>query len=112
MWFRATPSPGCWRTTSAASWWNPTRGIRGADRKVNYRALPELARLILDDSVLGQVDLDQLLSERDQNNERLQVIIDEQTHPWGVKVSVVEVKDVELPVNMQRAIARQRRSTS
>jgi regulator of protease activity HflC (stomatin/prohibitin superfamily) len=58
-------------------------------------------------SVLGQVDLDQLLSERDQINERLQVIIDEQTHPWGVKVSVVEVKDVELPTTMQRAIARQ-----
>ena len=58
-------------------------------------------------SVLGQVDLDQLLSERDQINERLQTIIDEQTHPWGVKVSVVEVKDVELPSTMQRAIARQ-----
>jgi regulator of protease activity HflC (stomatin/prohibitin superfamily) len=58
-------------------------------------------------SVLGQVDLDQLLSERDQINERLQTIIDEQTHPWGVKVSVVEVKDVELPTTMQRAIARQ-----
>ena len=58
-------------------------------------------------SVLGQVDLDQLLSERDQINERLQAIIDEQTHPWGVKVSVVEVKDVELPQSMQRAIARQ-----
>jgi regulator of protease activity HflC (stomatin/prohibitin superfamily) len=58
-------------------------------------------------SVLGQVDLDQLLSERDQINERLQTIIDEQTHPWGVKVSVVEVKDVELPQSMQRAMARQ-----
>jgi len=58
-------------------------------------------------SVLGQVDLDQLLSERDQINDRLQTIIDEQTHPWGVKVSVVEVKDVELPVSMQRALARQ-----
>ncbi len=58
-------------------------------------------------SVLGQVDLDQLLSERDQINERLQAIIDEQTHPWGVQVSVVEVKDVELPSTMQRAIARQ-----
>jgi regulator of protease activity HflC (stomatin/prohibitin superfamily) len=58
-------------------------------------------------SVLGQVDLDQLLSERDQINERLQAIIDQQTHPWGVKVSVVEVKDVELPSTMQRAIARQ-----
>lgn len=58
-------------------------------------------------SVLGQVDLDQLLSERDQINERLQTIIDEQTHPWGVKVSIVEVKDVELPQSMQRALARQ-----
>jgi regulator of protease activity HflC (stomatin/prohibitin superfamily) len=46
-------------------------------------------------SVLGQVDLDQLLSERDQINDRLQTIIDEQTHPWGVKVSVVEVQGVE-----------------
>jgi len=58
-------------------------------------------------SVLGQVDLDQLLSERDQINDRLQTIIDQQTHPWGVKVSVVEVKDVEIPASMQRAIAQQ-----
>ncbi len=58
-------------------------------------------------SVLGQVDLDHLLSERESINERLQKIIDEQTHPWGVKVSVVEVKDIELPGDMQRAIARQ-----
>jgi regulator of protease activity HflC (stomatin/prohibitin superfamily) len=58
-------------------------------------------------SVLGQVDLDQLLSERDQINDRLQTIIDQQTHPWGVKVSVVEVKDVEIPTSMQRAIAQQ-----
>lgn len=58
-------------------------------------------------SVLGQVDLDQLLSERDQINDRLQAIIDQQTHPWGVKVSVVEVKDVEIPQSMQRAIAQQ-----
>jgi regulator of protease activity HflC (stomatin/prohibitin superfamily) len=58
-------------------------------------------------SVLGQAELDQLLAERDQINERLQVIIDQQTEPWGVKVSVVEVKDVELPQTMQRALARQ-----
>jgi len=58
-------------------------------------------------SVLGQADLDQLLSERDQINDRLQTIIDQQTEPWGVKVSVVEVKDVELPQAMQRALARQ-----
>jgi regulator of protease activity HflC (stomatin/prohibitin superfamily) len=57
--------------------------------------------------VLGTVDLDHLLSERDQINDRLQVIIDQQTAPWGIKVSVVEVKDVELPQSMQRALARQ-----
>jgi regulator of protease activity HflC (stomatin/prohibitin superfamily) len=58
-------------------------------------------------SVLGQVDLDHLLSERDAINDRLQTIIDTQTAPWGVKVSVVEVKDVELPTQMQRAMGRQ-----
>jgi regulator of protease activity HflC (stomatin/prohibitin superfamily) len=58
-------------------------------------------------SVLGQVELDQLLAERDQINDRLQGIIDQQTQPWGVKVSVVEVKDVEIPGSMQRAIAQQ-----
>ncbi|MHB1415575.1 MAG: slipin family protein [Chloroflexota bacterium] len=58
-------------------------------------------------SVLGQSELDTLLSEREAINARLQQIIDEQTEPWGVKVSVVEVKDVELPQSMQRAMARQ-----
>lgn len=58
-------------------------------------------------SVLGQSELDELLSERDEINAQLQQIIDEQTEPWGVKVSVVEVKDVELPQSMQRAMARQ-----
>ena len=58
-------------------------------------------------SVLGQSEVDQLLSERDEINNHLQRIIDEQTEPWGVKVSVVEVKDVELPQTMQRAMARQ-----
>jgi regulator of protease activity HflC (stomatin/prohibitin superfamily) len=58
-------------------------------------------------SVLGRVELDQLLAERDEINSQLQVIIDEQTGPWGVLVSVVEIKDVELPTNMQRALARQ-----
>ncbi len=58
-------------------------------------------------SVLGQSDLDELLSQRDKINQRLQQIIDEQTEPWGVKVSVVEVKDVELPESMQRAMAKQ-----
>jgi regulator of protease activity HflC (stomatin/prohibitin superfamily) len=58
-------------------------------------------------SVLGQVELDQLLSERDPINHRLQRIIDEQTDSWGIKVSLVEVKHVDLPTEMQRAIARQ-----
>jgi regulator of protease activity HflC (stomatin/prohibitin superfamily) len=58
-------------------------------------------------SVMGQSELDELLSQRDQVNRQLQQIIDEQTEPWGVKVSIVEVKDVELPQSMQRAMARQ-----
>ena len=58
-------------------------------------------------SVLGKAELDSLLSEREKINEHLQQIIDDQTEPWGVKVSTVEVKDVELPADMQRAIARQ-----
>ena len=58
-------------------------------------------------SVLGQHLLDELLSERDKINAILQEIIDTQTAPWGIKVSVVEVKDVEIPTGMQRAMARQ-----
>jgi regulator of protease activity HflC (stomatin/prohibitin superfamily) len=61
-------------------------------------------------SVLGQKDLDDLLTNREQINEELQTIIDEQTDPWGIKVSVVEVKDVEIPSQMQRAMARQAES--
>jgi regulator of protease activity HflC (stomatin/prohibitin superfamily) len=58
-------------------------------------------------SVLGQHSLDELLSEREKINVILQGIIDEQTAPWGIKVSIVEVKDVEIPQGMQRAMARQ-----
>jgi regulator of protease activity HflC (stomatin/prohibitin superfamily) len=58
-------------------------------------------------SVLGQHVLDELLSEREKINLILQGIIDEQTQPWGIKVSIVEVKDVEIPSGMQRAMARQ-----
>jgi regulator of protease activity HflC (stomatin/prohibitin superfamily) len=58
-------------------------------------------------SVLGQHQLDELLSERDKINAILQQIIDEATSPWGVKVTIVEVKDVEIPGGMQRAMARQ-----
>jgi regulator of protease activity HflC (stomatin/prohibitin superfamily) len=58
-------------------------------------------------NVIGQSELDELLAHREMINEQLATIIDEQTEPWGVKVSVVEVKDVELPPTMQRAMARQ-----
>ncbi len=58
-------------------------------------------------SVLGKAEFDQLLSERERLNEELQKIIDESTEPWGVKVTAVEIKDVEIPEQMQRAIARQ-----
>ena len=58
-------------------------------------------------SVLGQADLDELLSQREKQNARLQDIIDTHTEPWGIKVSNVEVKNVDLPQEMQRAIARQ-----
>src|SRR6266540_4650973 len=58
-------------------------------------------------SVLGKADLDQLLAERERLNENLQKVIDEQTEPWGIKVTVVEIKDVEIPERMQHALARQ-----
>ena len=57
--------------------------------------------------MLGRADLDTLLAEREQLNESLQQIIDEQTEPWGVKVTTVEIKDVGIPQGMQRAMARQ-----
>lgn len=58
-------------------------------------------------SILGEHELDELLSKREKINQNLQTIIDKQTDPWGIKVSVVEVKDVELPESMKRAMARQ-----
>lgn len=58
-------------------------------------------------SVLGQVELDELLSSRDVLNHKLQTILDSQTDPWGIKVSLVEVKQIDLPPEMQRAMARQ-----
>ena len=58
-------------------------------------------------SVLGEAELDELLANREQINQRLQTIIDGQTEPWGIKVSVVEVKDVELPQTMQRSMSLQ-----
>lgn len=70
------------------------------------RATMQIAQTTLR-SVVGQVELDELLARREAINERLQRIIDEQTEPWGVKVTIVEVKDVELPQTMQRAMAKQ-----
>ena len=58
-------------------------------------------------SILGQTELDQLLSERETLNDQLQTVIDQQTDPWGIKVSMVEVKHVDLPQEMQRAMAKQ-----
>jgi regulator of protease activity HflC (stomatin/prohibitin superfamily) len=74
---------------------------------VDYiRATLQIAQTTLRSGV-GQVDLDTLLARREQLNERLQKIIDEQTEPWGIKVTIVEIKDVELPQSMQRAMAKQ-----
>ena len=58
-------------------------------------------------SVCGQVELDELLAEREKVNDQIQEIVDQQTEPWGVKVSSVEIKDIDLPQDMQRALARQ-----
>ncbi|MBP8252909.1 MAG: slipin family protein, partial [Herpetosiphon sp.] len=70
------------------------------------RATMQIAQTTLR-SVVGQVELDEMLAQRDQLNHKLQVIIDEQTEPWGIKVTIVEIKDVELPQSMQRAMAKQ-----
>jgi regulator of protease activity HflC (stomatin/prohibitin superfamily) len=73
----------------------------------NYRfATLQIAQTTLR-GVVGEAELDELLSKREKLNERLQSIIDEQTDPWGIKVSVVEVKEVEIPDAMKRAMARQ-----
>lgn len=70
------------------------------------RATMQIAQTTLR-SVVGQVELDELLAHRETINQKLQQIIDEQTEPWGIKVTIVEIKDVELPQTMQRAMARQ-----
>lgn len=71
-----------------------------------HLATSQLAQTTLR-SVLGMVDLDELLAQRDKINQRLQEILDRQTDPWGIKISLVEVKHVDLPQEMQRAMARQ-----
>jgi regulator of protease activity HflC (stomatin/prohibitin superfamily) len=71
-----------------------------------FYATSQLAQTTLR-SILGQAEMDELLAARDKINQELQVIIDSHTDPWGIKVSMVEVKHVDLPVEMQRAMARQ-----
>jgi regulator of protease activity HflC (stomatin/prohibitin superfamily) len=83
---------------------DPTRAIIAVQNF--YDATRQLAQTTLR-SVLGQAELDDLLSERDKLNAKLQEIIDQHTDPWGIKVSMVEVKNVDLPPDMQRAMARQ-----
>jgi regulator of protease activity HflC (stomatin/prohibitin superfamily) len=83
---------------------DPNNAVVGVE---NYHyATSQLAQTTLR-SVLGQVDLDDLLSERERLNVELQGILDKHTDPWGIKVSAVEVKHVDLPAEMQRAMARQ-----
>ena len=74
---------------------------------VNYQyATSQLAQTTLR-SIVGQFDLDEILSQRDKVNAKLQIILDQDTEPWGIKVSKVEVKQVDIPEQMQRAIAKQ-----
>ena len=83
---------------------DPNRAVNSVE---NYLyATSQLSQTTLR-SVLGQAELDELLSEREKLNEKLQEIIDKHTDPWGIKVSMVEVKHVDLPQEMQRAMARQ-----
>ncbi len=83
---------------------NPRKAVVEVE---NYHyATSQLAQTTLR-SVLGQVELDELLAEREKLNHELQTILDKHTDPWGIKVSAVEVKHVDLPVEMQRAMARQ-----
>jgi len=83
---------------------DPNRAIREVE---NYLfATSQLAQVILR-SVCGQAHLDELLSEREKINSRIQEIIDQQTDPWGIKVVLVEVKDIDLPQEMHRAMAKQ-----
>jgi len=83
---------------------DPRRSVIDVEDFVN--ATLQIAQTTLR-SVLGKAELDVLLAERERLNESLQQIIDEHTEPWGIKVSVVEIKDVEIPDRMQSAIARQ-----
>jgi regulator of protease activity HflC (stomatin/prohibitin superfamily) len=83
---------------------DPTKSVVEIESVISATA--QIAQTTLR-SVLGKAELDSLLSEREQLNEHLQQIIDDQTEPWGIKVTTVEIKDVEIPDRMQHAMARQ-----
>jgi regulator of protease activity HflC (stomatin/prohibitin superfamily) len=92
---------------NAVLWYRVITAQKALVELRNYRyAVEQLAATTLR-SVLGEVELDDLLSQREKLNVRLQAILDEHTEPWGIKVAKVEVKAVDLPQEMQRAIARQ-----
>jgi regulator of protease activity HflC (stomatin/prohibitin superfamily) len=92
---------------NAVTYFNVVDPVRSVVAIENYRyGTSQVAQTTLR-SILGQVDLDELLVNRDEINAQLQQIIDDVTNPWGVKVTLVEVKDVELPESMRRAMARQ-----
>jgi regulator of protease activity HflC (stomatin/prohibitin superfamily) len=92
---------------NAVSYFNVVDPVRSVVAIENYMyGTSQVAQTTLR-SIIGQADLDDLLVKRDEINQQLQQIIDEVTNPWGVKVTLVEVKDVELPETMRRAMARQ-----
>jgi regulator of protease activity HflC (stomatin/prohibitin superfamily) len=92
---------------NAVTYFNVTEPVNAIVNVQDYLfATSQVAQTTLR-SILGQVELDELLVNRDDINDRLQQIIDELTNPWGVKVTLVEVKDVELPEAMRRAMAKQ-----
>jgi regulator of protease activity HflC (stomatin/prohibitin superfamily) len=92
---------------NAVAYFNVTDPVNAVINIQNYLyGTSQVAQTTLR-SILGQVELDELLVNRDEINDRLQSIIDDLTNPWGVKVTLVEVKDVELPESMRRAMARQ-----
>jgi regulator of protease activity HflC (stomatin/prohibitin superfamily) len=92
---------------NAVTYFNVVDPVRAVVAIQNYMyATSQVAQTTLR-SILGQVELDDLLLKRDEINQQLQTIIDELTNPWGIKVTLVEVKDVELPEGMRRAMGRQ-----
>jgi len=93
--------------SSTSRWLDPNKSVIEIEDHV--QATSQISQTTLR-SVLGKKDLDDLLTNREAINEEIQSVIDDQTDTWGVKVSVVEVKDVEIPQQMQRAMARQAES--